>query len=211
MKITMRNILHAAILCLPVVLTAGCAVVSFLVASFAPQPKIQAQFVLPKGRCVLVMTDDLVYPLAYPPLKRLLADKIGEQLLGSNLAGGTIDYQKLRDLQDRTIDFDTMPIDQVARRLGADYVLYVDIRQFQLRSSEIGSLWKGRLEAFVKVVDSAGGRLWPTDRTEGYEVTVETPVFPDDSEAFGLTLTEMLADLTANRVANLFRQHPEEW
>jgi hypothetical protein len=192
----------------------GCGIPTFLVSVFTPEPKENAAFTLPAGKTVLVFPDDLVNPLGYPPLKRMLAEKLNEQIAKHQLAERTIEYARLEDLKERSgerwrdVREKGMGVAEVTSALGADLAIHLDVREFRLKEHPSNNIWKGRLTALVKVVDSKGNRLWPADAMEGQQVSVETPPITEGDETYGLTLTNLLADQMADRVAKLFYSHP---
>lgn len=213
MKTNARTIVPAMLLCMLSGLVGGCAFISFAVASFVPKPKIAAEYELPKGRRVLVFSDDLAYDLRYPPLKRILAEKISHLLEEHHLAAETVPYQQVEYLKNRVGDrwYDVqrggMSVGDVAAELGADLAIYVNVSKFTLKDRPASPLWQGELTTLVKVVDSTGRRLWPTDQADGRQVRVTTPTTADQSEMYGIALTDELTDLTAHKVVNLFRSH----
>lgn len=213
MRRRISNPVLVATLCLGACLSGGCPFVSFFAASFAPRAKTDAQFELPRDKHVLVFPDDLAYRLQYPPLKRILAEKLNKHLLQHHLAAGTVEYEKLAQLKHRVGDRWTdvrpggMGVAQVTRELQADLAIYVDIREFRLKDRSGDPVWKARFTVLVKVVGADGRRLWPTDRKDGRELSVETPLLTDDSEGFGITLTDDVADRMADKIAKLFYRH----
>lgn len=191
----------------------GCAVLSYTVANLAPKPRVKALYELPEDQRALVFPDDVSGQLGYPPLRQLLADKVSAELMAHELADSTVSYDRLNTLAAQVgqrwhrMDETGMGVAEVTRAVGADLAVYLSIRQFQLKDNPADPAWKGKLTVLVKVVAADGQRLWPTDRTDGYELTVETPPTTGDSPTFGIALTNHLANLMAVEVVNLFRTH----
>lgn len=202
-----RTSLLLAGLGLLAIFSVSCAPVSYLVATFLPPPEIKAVYELPKGKRILVFTDDLGHPLAYPPLKRILAEKIDKQFLDQKLVAETISYDKLLDLQARNSEFDRLSVDQVGTKLGAELVLFVQIDEFRLQETPGAPIWQGMFTVRVRVVDPASGRLWPKDGSAGYTLTVQTPMSQNANEAYGAELAEDLAGRMADKIAKLFYTH----
>ncbi len=191
---------------LTVTVISGCATIRWALMAFAPPEKVQPQYTLEPGQTVLVFPDDWHEPLSYPPLKRMLAEQLNFRLTRQDLAAATVPYTELLDLQSRENDFATTAIATVGSRLGANLVVYIDVRQFHLKENLDGPLWQGRMSAYVKVLDVARSkRVWPEDGTpEGYLVEVELPLTESDDKAYGQRLAAELAATMADRIAKLF-------
>jgi hypothetical protein len=194
----------------------SCAVMEYLVAKFAPPEKVEPEYVVPKGKTVLVFVDDMLNPLSYPPLKSELSRMIGEELIKHEVTAKLIAYDRLADLASSTPTFNSLAVGAVGQKLGADLVLYVQIDEFDLRDPAAPQLWKGRLEVSARLVDVNKGKLWPTDRPAGFPVPpAETPTSAEASESFGEQLATTLAAMTADSVAKLFykyeRPHETAW
>lgn len=195
-------------------LAGGCAVISYTVANLAPRPRQAALYHLPDNQTVLVFPDDVSGQLSYPLLKQLLAEKVSIELRESELVKTTIPYVKLQEFSTQVgqrwyrMDGSGMGVAEVSRCLGADLAIYLSIRHFQLKDNPADPSWKGKLTVLVKVVSATDGkRLWPTDRTDGYELIVDLPTAAAEGPAVGPALAQRLAELMAVDVADLFRSH----
>jgi len=186
----------------------GCAAVAWTVAQFAPPQKVKALYRLPKDKKVLVFVDDYLSEIRYEPIKGLLTDRINERLTKQALAAGTIPYRSLADLSSAKARFNDLAISQVGQELGADIVLYVHIDAFSTKDLEDSPLWHGQFQATVRVVDVRTGRLWPTDRPEGYALNpVETPSSENSAANYESQLAGEMADTMSQRIVNLFCDH----
>jgi hypothetical protein len=171
-----------------------------------PHDKVPAQFKLPKDKRVLVFPDDMNRPVAYPPVKRALAEKVGKVLVEKKAVAYAVPYDELIDLQHSEPNFNRLAVATVGRKLGADLVILVNIDQFQLKDSPVSTLWRGRFSAKVRVVDVRKGRLWP-DESAGRPVSASEPVCDNSSETYGTVLSQLLADKLGTEVAQLFHAH----
>jgi len=215
MKSRYAAVIRMLVAALPLAL-GGCAVVSFMVASFVPEPKTPAAYELEPNQCVLIFPDDMAQPLSYPPLKRMLADGLNARLSELDLVDRTVEYEKLRELTRRTPTDrpaggdQILGVAEVAETLGADTAVYLDIREYRLKDNLSDPVWKGHLKVLVKVVAADGERLWPTDQLAGHEVVVTTPLHTSESRHHNVKLTGILADLMVDKVARLFHAHRGE-
>jgi len=197
-----------AALSLACLILSGCQAIAWTAAQFAPPEKVKALYELPKGKSVLVFVDDSARQIEYVPVKAKLTEALGEQLLSNNAADRTVPYQRLLDLMTSSPDFDRLSVSEVGRRCGADVVLYVQIEQFQLREHPDSPLWQGKLQASIRVVDVQQGRLWPTDRPDGYPIgPVETPLSAESSPGYESKLSNLLAERLADKIAKCFYDH----
>lgn len=187
-------------------LLGGCALPFAILEKMFPKEKIPARFVLPAGKRVLVFPDDMLHPVGYPPVKRVLARRLGELLAEHELVAETIAYDSLVDLRNAETDFNRMAVATVGRRLGAELVVYVSIDGFSLKDMPVDTLWRGRFSCKVRVVDVRNGRLWP-DESAGFPVKVVEPIAENTSEAYGAELADKLAKRLAEGVCGLFHEH----
>ena len=186
----------------------GCSIFKWMVAVAAPPEKVKPQYVPPKDKTVLVFVDDVRHPVDYPLIKNELTAYINQQLLAHHLAAQVIDYDRLQDLTTSTPKFHELTVHQVGQKLGADWILYVEIEKFSLKDNNMAAFWKGRLETSVRVVDAQGKRLWPTDRTGGYmPPPVETPSVENTSVVYGTELSRTMAGMMADRIVKLFYEY----
>jgi hypothetical protein len=194
-------------------MASGCQLIGYTAANLAPPPKQAALYHLPKDQTVLVFPDDVSGQLSYPLLKQLLAEKISLELRADKMAKATIPYVKLHEFSAQVgqrwyrMDDGGMGVAEVTRSLGADLAIYVSIRHFQLKDNPADPAWKGKLKVLVKVVSAEGKRLWPLDRTDGYEVNLELPPATGEGTALAPALAEHLAGQMAVDVVDLFRKH----
>jgi len=175
-----------------------------------PPPKVvKALYKLPGGKTVLVFVDDFRRPVAHRPIKQELTERLNRQILAHRLAAKTIPHKQLADLARSAKDFGRMPIPAIGRKLGAELVVYIDIRKFSLKGKGAETLWRGRLEVSVKVVDSKTGLLWPADRPGGCPLAY-SDLRPSEgrAETHKAVVLKRVAQRMAEKIARLFRDHP---
>lgn len=194
----------------------GCQLISYTVAAFFPKPKVKPVYDFAKTERLLVFPDDQFHPLTYPPLKDMLAEKLGREMVRRGLADETVafaSFQAVRtrlDRRHRDVRGAPAPLDEIARAVEADRVLYVDIRRFRLRDNPVEPVWRGHLAVRVRVVDADGECLWPIVPVEGVEIVVETPASTDDGRSHDVALRERLTDEMTDKIAKLFYEHRQD-
>ena len=212
MSTRLRDVVRLIALVPPALGLSGCVVFAWAAAVATPPPKIPPVYKPPQGKTILVLVDDLRSPVHYQPIKRELAERLNRKLVGNKVARRTIDYERLVDFIAATPSFNRMPVGSIGRQLGADLVLYVEIRRFSLKDEQVVPLWRGRLATSARIVDVREGLLWPKDRAprEGFPVPpVETTPTHDTSVTYGEKLSEELAEKMADRIARLFYEHEQ--
>ena len=193
-------------------LLSSCAAIAWPVAALTPPQKIKPLYTLPADKKVLVFVDDVQSPVSFPPVKRDLAEAIGRELLAQKVAAATIPYERVLDLMAAEKKFNDLGVANVGRKVGADVVLYVEIRSFKLREQEGSPLWEGQISTSIRVVDAWAttnktARLWPQDTTDHPIGPVGMPVKEDPNVEYGAELSKSLANRMADRVAKLFYEH----
>ena len=182
---------------------AGCQLPLAIMEKMFPKDKVPPRFKLPADKIVLVFPDDVERPVSYPPVKRRLAEKVNELLMEKKLAARTVSHDRLVELRGIEPNFDRMHVPTVGSRCGADLVVYLAIDRFTLKETPIETLWRGRFDVRVKVVDVKTGRIWP-DELAGFPISVQEPTTENTSETYGAELSKKLADKLAVEVAGLF-------
>lgn len=194
------------------VATPSCTMVAWTAAQFSPPQKVKALYVVPADKKVLIFVDDLSNPVSYPPVKRELAEAIGRQFAENKVASVTISYERVLDLMATEKKFNDMGVANVGRKVGADLVLFVDIKSFKLREEEGSPLWEGNLGVSVRWVDAwatkkDSARIWPKDAAEYGVPAVGMPVKEEPSVDYGAEMARILATRMADRIAKLFYDH----
>jgi len=204
---THRGLLGILILLLLTGTVGGCHIFSWVVAAFVPKPKIAAEYKLPPHQRLLVFPDSTTCPLERPQAQDILANQLNDQLQQHDVSDKTIAYDRLHHLRHPLGLYRPVSVAEAARKLGADLVLYVSIREFRVKDGPGDISWKGVCRVRVRVTDAAGKQLWPDDGMDGREIVVETGTSVQEDASYGDRLTEELATKTAERIAQLFYSH----
>jgi hypothetical protein len=143
-------------------------------------------------------------------LKRHLTDRIAERLIEQDVTDDVVAYEQVLRLASATPDFYRLEVREIARRLGADLILYVNITRFSVRDDESIPMWKGRLVTSVMVRDVDEGLLWPKAERLGRKMPeVETRETDESRFGYGETVVRELADKMGRNIAELFYKHPQ--
>ena len=188
--------------------TAGCAQMAILFM-VDTEPKVPAEFKLPKGKTALLI-DDYMVDLDGENIKEQMAAKMAE-LLQTNRAvekAALIPYETVKTLKTEAPDGRRYSIQRLGKELGAENIIYINISQFELQSDPDSPLIRPAGAARVKVIAvGTGERLWPVDLA-GQSVQAqgrrEAEVLEAQSQQ---KWTETLADMLATDVAELFYEH----
>ncbi len=198
---------------------AGCtgAGIGWLAAMFKGPEKVKAVYQPPKDKKFLVFVDDLAHPLSYEPVKRDLSEKLNKLLVENKVATDVVDYEQLLNLSIADKKFNQLGVWNIGRRLGADIVLFIEVKDFRLKEYEDTELWQGRFEVEVRLVDcnapKDNPRLWPTDRKpdEGEMIPpVETEAKEESAASHGVEVANELSEKMADRIDKLFHDYEVE-
>jgi hypothetical protein len=153
----------------------GCALFGFAAQALFP-PKINAQYEPPKAAPMLILVENRQNPGMSVAESDELTSYIADDLNAYEVCP-VVDrtkLQALRDQQEKSAD--KMSISEIGKAVGAQQVLYVDLRRSSIGNVE-GVPLHGRLDIAVHIVDVKSGRTtFPKTSTEAYAMTFETPL-----------------------------------
>ena len=189
----------------------GCGgMLPWLLAISAPPEEVEAMYAPEEGSTILVWVEDnpANEMTAAGSLRYRLTSELNRLLLHHQIADRVVSQQELVAIQIGDPGFNQMSMGDVAKALGADLVLHVEIDEFSLRDTPMNPLWHGRLVTYVQILDDSGKTLWPEDRLDGYPVQpVEIKTTGDVSPAYGAKLTQMLVIAEADHITKLLYDH----
>ena len=183
----------------------GCHAPILLYDILHPMDTVKPKFELPADQKILVFPDDLLYPVSYPPLKREMAEAANKLLMEKGLAANVVPYEEVQAIRQNEPDFNRLSLGTIGRKAGADLVVYVSITGFSLKDAPMDTLWRGRLDAKVRVCDVNKGLLWPEQRA-GFPVQVLEEPVDNPSDLYGADLSRALARKMATEVVALFHE-----
>ena len=165
--------------------------------------KVPAKFT-PARTPMLVLVEDYQHQSSVTvqaeQLSRLLANEIQ-----THDVAPVINPEQLQALKDaKPAEFPTMSVSAVARALGAQQVLYVQLTSSEVEPLSGGDGFTGASSASVKLIDGAtGNTIWPTDEA-GYGVSsraqIDSPHGARDPQDVRRRLNVDLAD----KISKLF-------
>jgi hypothetical protein len=161
-------------------------------------------------RPTVVYVKDLPSPTAEKVEAEAVAAQIEQQIRGFELAP-TIESSSIVDLQtSRPKDFHTMTPAQVAKAVGAEQVIFVQINDSRVDMEAVGDMLKGRISATVSVYDTDGNVLWPTQVDSSSVISYGTPTMRMSDSVNRASVEQNLINELSLRVASLFRTYKPE-
>jgi hypothetical protein len=140
----------------------GCAAVGVLAYKLVGPPAVKPRYVLPPTEPALVMVENAhassgVIPEA-DALARVVHDDMKEHLVAP-----MVDPTAVHDLRDANpLAFSKMTIAEVARKVGARRVVYVNVHRLDIEIPQGSDLFRVGVTAGVKVVDATTAHTaWP--------------------------------------------------
>ena len=187
---------------------AGCQLFGFVGANFLPVEKIKPVY-KPIDQKTLVFIDDPRHAAPSPTLLAIVAETAAEQLRREKVIAEFVPHSQLEDLRTSSEDFESLPIDRIGERLGAQQVIYVLIDGFD-SGGDRQELQRPTASARLKVVDvGTGKRLFPAlgEHGVGSSLPFEQP--PLDSESHGrqTAIARRLAQRLGEDIARQFHDH----
>lgn len=167
-----------------------------------PQP-IDPVYKFPTGKRVLVFVDPRPNQNVPPEFSAELARKISNLLYQFHGTDHVVPQTRIMELRREPQKLASMSISDVAKAADADVVLHVDLIALQVSTISDESLTQGVAQAFVKVVDRDGKRLWPGDMQAGAAVTATVlPAFTESRNSE--VVRQQLGEQLASRIARAF-------
>lgn len=175
--VTLRWTRWVGLVLLP--LMVSCNLLTPLIFVGEHKKKISAEFdKLERSRVAILVWTDPATLFDYPHARFELATYVGEKLtfeMAQRSKGlELVDPRDVEDFLQREIDAQIDPV-AVGRRFDVDYVIYLEIFEFQIRDAQVPELLRGRVDASVSVHDI---RADP-DRARRYELTPVRCTYPE--------------------------------
>ena len=179
------NLLPVALLCC----LSGCAILGALAYKVAPEPTIPAQYAGLRGQSVAVMVWAPEGTLIdFPEVRLDVAGSLQKKLEQAaaaktkEVAGVSFPTSaaSIVRLQENEPELEAVPLVEVAPRLNASRVIYVEIETLQTRSDASVELYRGSASATMKIVEVSGGK-----GTVVYEESGIAAVFPPNAREEG--------------------------
>ncbi|MFW6132330.1 MAG: hypothetical protein ACOC8F_00425 [Planctomycetota bacterium] len=174
--------LALALLLAGTTLLGGCGGIRYLAYLFAPTGRsrtVPAAFKdLQDSRvAVVVFTDmdtEFEYPYARPRLTERVTAELSEHIKGIE----TVEPRQILNYQRDHVYWDAEDRTTLGKRFGADYVVFIAVREYSLREPGSTTLYRGRITGEVSVhktsLPAGAARVWPAERGP-QTVTVSYP------------------------------------
>jgi len=208
------NALHSCVLGF-VPLLGSCNLLTPFVVLAEHTKKISPEFDKLAGKrvAVLVWTEPATL-FDYPHVRFELATYIGDKLYAEmgqrGLGTQVIDPRDVEDYLQKNLDAQIDPY-AVGRKFNADYVVYLEVLEFQIRDPQTPQFLRGRIQASVSVHDLHAER----EPQRRYELTPVQCVHPEDAPVLmSATNSPLIREGTyrkfAEQVARKFYEHVVE-
>jgi hypothetical protein len=190
----------------------GCTALGVAAYKLHGPPKVPAEYV-PQQRPMLVLVENYQHQSSVHAHADLLGRMLVKELEARKIAP-LVSLDRLQALRDARPDaFRTMSMSSIGRAVGAEQVLYVQLRNSDVAPVAGGDALTGQTSASVKVVDVAtGDTLWPTDATveTGYPVAAASQLGTRNGGNVQDVRQRMYVDLS-HQIARLFyKWQPDE-
>lgn len=165
-----------AVMLAAALLAAGCTPLGAILYKITPEQEIPAKFTLANVPTV-VLVENYRNPDIAANDAELVARYLQSELTSHKDVKITlVKTEKILDLRNnRPKDFPTMSIPQIAKAVGAEQVVYVDLQGANITSLTGQSMFQGKASAAIKVIDAKTGMsTFPPDSVDGMQVTYET-------------------------------------
>ncbi len=149
------------------IVCSGCGKLGVL---FMPDPRllVPAEFKFAKDKKVAILIDDFLAPLSQPSLKDDLAHEMSKILTNHKAVKPDmmVSYSRVKKNTITSPNGKKQSIREIGQKAGSDYVIYVNITEFNLQEDAENPLVQPYARAYVKVIKvSSGERVWPIERT----------------------------------------------
>lgn len=173
------------------------------------QQQVPAQFTLTRGP-LAIFVDDPDGLLSVPEASTALIEELANLFARNNINHQVVPAERVARLIYSRPATNSWSIRKVGEELGAQQVLYIQVRQFRLRQQPRDPIFQGQWTVAIKVISTErkhNVRLWPK-RPEGQQVKVTTPMHPPQGSGYEVKLARRMAKMLARKIAFYFYKHP---
>jgi len=140
----------------------------------------------------------------YPLVRLALASVMGAELKQRLHQVSVIDPRTVVKFQDETPNWETLPRSQIARTLGADYLLYVVLSEYSTMEPSSLNLYRGRatgdVSLFKAALDEPQCRVWGRETFHvSYPQNTAVGVTASNDEEIAYQTQRLLADLVVKK------------
>ena len=207
---------RAIVLFLAVCVPTGCGVSGgelLFVSGLVPSPTVKAEFKLTEGP-VAVLVDDYQEIAYWSEVRSMLADQLVQELGEHGAARSLISNAKVNRLRQADAQFDQRSCRQTGRRLGAEQIIWMQVREFHARVQPADMTGAAQMSVVVKVFDvhqedRTQARLWPRTRTGAVVIADLSAGEVTDAKTRG-AIARKLAEKLAEQIAKKFYDYHKE-
>jgi len=204
----MKRILLLSLICCVCSVLGSCNIAAVVAYVTSPDPEQEALFELPNVPTVVFVDDrrNVMHPTR---LRRVMADKITEELLGRELLTTMIsprDAMRVSVTNDKYND--PLPVEELGKAVGATVVIYIEMTAFGLTSD--GQTANPRTSCSIRVIDVENReRLFPLESASLTVAERMQHIGPNrvSSAAEAIELAEELAIKLADSISKVFYTH----
>ena len=191
-------------------LSGGCAMTGAALYKVAGPPDVPAKFE-PAKVPTLLLVENYRHQSTVNAQAETLARQLADSLQ-ANKVGPLIpldDIQALRDAHPK--EFPTMTVVELAKKLEAKQVIYVQLHSADVSPLAGGTGYTGQATATVKVIDGITGQtVWPVEQEEGYGVSAQTKIGSKNYPTAADVRNVLYAQLT-EQISHLFHKWKPEY
>ena len=161
-----------------VFMASGCSTIKYLGYVFLgnEDQKTKAEYVGLENQKVLILLntpDGMEY--SYPQSRESLILACQQFLQGSVKSISFCDYQMVEDFILRELDWISVPTNKLAKKFGAQRVLYIDIYDFTLQDTDSVGIYQGQVNAEVKIYETDSEAKTPNRSVFNYYIDLKYP------------------------------------
>lgn len=144
--------------------SSGCGIVGLVGTPSQYERKIPAEYDLKKqkGKKILVLVEQPGWFSGKTDLRYYLTGAVRDSLISNVKVKSkyVLTYKELSEFRSNKSDFSSLSSEEVGEALGADIVLLVIIKNFQLNEVAGSGYYNGSLNAQAAIYEVGGGKVW---------------------------------------------------
>ena len=186
----------------------GCGIGRFMVSLFNPDDPtqtVEAEYKdLSNATVAVVVYTSQSTQVEHPLVRLALASVVATEMKKNLHNVSVVDPRTVMKFQDETPNWETLPRSQVARTLGADYILYVVLTEYTMTEPSSLNLYRGRATAdvclFKASLSESQCRVWGNQTfSVSYPEHTAVGVMAANDEEIAYQTQRLLADQVVKR------------
>lgn len=183
--------------------SSGCAAIAAVASKASPPPTVPAEY-KPAKQLTLVLVESYANPDLYEVESERIARDVTDAFV-QHKSFPVVPAQKLMEFRaNQGAEFRKMNVRDIAAALGAQQVIYVNLKTFTADPAIGSETTRGEAAALVALVDAETGRtLWPPDSSEGREIRYKTPALSEEGTSRA-AVQQQLYQHMSEQIVHLF-------